>query len=189
MIEEGLRLHGAAKSQAEVTHLHELFFPYYAENIAVLSRPFEGVPALLDVLSGAGVRLAVCTNKLEALSKSLLRQLALDHRFAVIAGRDTFNVFKPAPATSPAPSPWPAGGDRAVMVGDSEVDFATAAAAGIPSSASLSATRLPRTRADPGAVIDTTASSWGAGEGAGQGGQTPRGNAGDYSGGTVGRGV
>src|SRR5262249_19145738 len=46
MIEEGLRLQGVAKTPDEVSRLHELFFPYYADNIAVLSRPFEGIPVL-----------------------------------------------------------------------------------------------------------------------------------------------
>src|SRR5262245_35365486 len=70
MIEEGLRLHGIGKPEDEVTRLHELFFPYYAANVAALSQPFEGVPALLDALRQQGARLAVCTNKFEALSRS-----------------------------------------------------------------------------------------------------------------------
>ena len=156
MIEEGLRLHGVSKSEDEVTRLHELFFPYYAENIAVLSRPFEGVPALLASLLQSGARLAVCTNKLEALSRSLLEQLDLDHRFAAIAGRDTFDVFKPAPGHLTRTIAM-AGGrvDRAVMVGDSEVDFATAVAAGVPSiGVSFGYTARPVRELGPGAVID-----------------------------------
>src|SRR5688572_19103086 len=134
MIEEGLRLHGIAKTPDEVRELHELFFPYYADNVAVLSRPFEGIPALLDGLAQAGARLAVCTNKFEALSRSLLQQLGLDQRFAAIAGRDTFDVFKPAPGHLTRTIAMAGGrSDRAVMVGDSETDIATAAAAGIPS--------------------------------------------------------
>ena len=156
MIEQGLRLHGVAKAPEEVDRLHERFFPYYAENIAVLSRPFEGVPALLDLLSRSGARLAVCTNKLEALSRSLLRQLALDHPFAAIAGRDTFDEFKPAPGHLTRTVAM-AGGrrDRAVMVGDSEVDIATANAAGIPSIAvSFGYTAVPVRELNPTAVID-----------------------------------
>ncbi len=185
MIEEGLRLHGVAKSEAEVTHLHGLFFPYYAENIAVLSRPFEGVPALLDALSQSGVRLAVCTNKFEAPSKSLLRQLALDHRFAVIAGRDTFDVFKPAPGHLTRTIAMAGGrADRAVMVGDSEVDFATAAAAGVPSiGVTFGYTPRPVRELGPGAVIDHYREFMGALEQVmAKRGQTPRGNAGDPSG-------
>jgi|SRR5262245_29508495 phosphoglycolate phosphatase len=156
MIEEGLRLHGVAKTSDEVSRLHELFFPYYADNLAVLSRPFEGIPALLDALLRAGARLAVCTNKLEGLSRSLLRQLALHERFAAIAGRDTFDVFKPAPGHLTRTIAM-AGGrvDRAVMVGDSEVDIATAAAAGVPSiGVTFGYTSVPVRDLGPTAVID-----------------------------------
>jgi phosphoglycolate phosphatase len=133
MIEAGLRLHGVTKSDEEVTRLHELFFPYYEANVAALSRPFDGVPELLDGLLASGAKLAVCTNKFEALSKSLLEQLGLADKFAVIAGRDTFAVCKPD-AGHLTGTIGRAGGrvDRAVMVGDSEVDIATAKAAAVP---------------------------------------------------------
>lgn len=156
MIEEGLRLHGVTKSEDAITELHKLVLPYYAENLAVLSRPYDGIPALLDTLSQSGARLAVCTNKFEALSKALLRQLDLDYRFAVIAGRDTFDVFKPAPGHLIRTIEM-AGGrtDRAVMVGDSEVDIATAAAAGVPSiGVTFGYTPRPIGEFNPGAVID-----------------------------------
>ena len=156
MIEEGLRLHGVTRTREEVGRLHERFFPYYADNIAVLSRPFEGIPELLDCLLELGARLAVCTNKFEALSRSLLRQLALHERFAAIAGRDTFDVFKPAPGHLTRTVAL-AGGqhDRAVMVGDSEVDIATAAAAGIPSiGVSFGYTQVPVRELNPTAAID-----------------------------------
>jgi phosphoglycolate phosphatase len=156
MIEEGLRLHGVAKTPDEVAELHDLFFPYYADNIAVMSRPFDGIPALLETLSRLGARLAVCTNKLEALSRSLLRQLALEDRFAAIAGRDTFAVFKPAPGHLTGTIAMAGGrADRAVMVGDSEVDFATAAAAGVPSiGVTFGYTPRPVRELSPDAVID-----------------------------------
>ena len=98
--------------------------------------------------SQAGARLAVCTNKFEALSKALLRELGLDaslrrHRRARYLRR----VQAGAGPSDAARSRWPAGGaDRAVMVGDSEVDIATAAAAGVPSIA-----RHLRLYAAPGA--------------------------------------
>jgi phosphoglycolate phosphatase len=156
MIEQGLRRHGVSKSPEEIAKLHALFFPYYADNIAVHSRPFEGVPALLQSLSQSGARLAVCTNKLEALSRSLLRQLALDQPFAAVAGRDTFDVFKPAPGHLTSTIALAGGrADRAVMVGDSEVDIATAIAAGVPSiGVSFGYTRVPVREFGPTAVID-----------------------------------
>jgi len=61
-------------------------------------RPFEGLEAALDDLEARSYRFAVCTNKLEWLSKLLLDRLNLSARFAAICGADTFGVAKPEPA-------------------------------------------------------------------------------------------
>ncbi len=97
------------------------------------SQPYDGVRELLEALHRAGARLAVCTNKYEHLSKALLRQLDLAPWFGTIAGRDTFAMCKPDPGHLTGTIER-AGGrvDRAVMVGDSEVDIATARAAHVP---------------------------------------------------------
>jgi phosphoglycolate phosphatase len=156
MIDAGLRFHDRTVADSELTRLHEQFLAFYADNVAVASRPFEGIVEVLDELAGGGARLAVCTNKVEHLSKALLRALGLDRRFAAIAGRDTFDVFKPAPGHLIRTVEM-AGGrpDRAVMVGDSEVDIATAAAANVPSiGVTFGYTPRPIGEFNPGAVID-----------------------------------
>jgi phosphoglycolate phosphatase len=156
MIDAGLRFHDRAIAQSELTRLHETFLAFYADNVAVASRPFEGIPELLDTLAAAGARVAVCTNKLEGLSRLLLRELDLERRFAAIAGRDTFDVFKPAPGHLIRTIEM-AGGrpDRAVMVGDSEVDIATATAANVPSiGVTFGYTPRPVAQFNPGAVLD-----------------------------------
>jgi phosphoglycolate phosphatase len=133
MIEAGLRSRGMSVGRDEIERLHEHFLAFYADNIAVGSRPFAGICELLDHLLASGARLGVCTNKLEGLSKELLQALGLATRFAAIAGGDTFTVRKPA-ARHLTGTIKMAGGipSRAVMVGDSEVDFAAARAAGVP---------------------------------------------------------
>jgi phosphoglycolate phosphatase len=156
MIDAGLRLHDRAVTDDELTRLHDRFLAFYADNVAVGSRPFEDVPELLDGLLAAGARLAVCTNKVERLSKLLLRELALEAKFAAIAGRDTFAVFKPAPGHLTGAIAMAGGqADRAVMVGDSEVDIATAAAAKVPSIAvTFGYTPRPVAEFGPDALID-----------------------------------
>jgi phosphoglycolate phosphatase len=156
MIDAGLRLHKVALPDSEVDRLHTLFFAYYTEHIADLGRPFDEVPETLDALREAGARLAVCTNKYEALSVDLLGKLGLLARFQTVAGRDTFDVYKPAPGHLTGAIAR-AGGDpaRAVMVGDSEVDFATALAAGIPSiGVTFGYTPRPVRELGPGIIID-----------------------------------
>jgi phosphoglycolate phosphatase len=156
MIDAGLRLHNVSPTADELTQLHDQFLEFYADNVAVGSRPFEGVPELLDELLAAGARLAVCTNKVERLSRLLLRELALEAKFGAIAGRDTFTVFKPAPGHLIGTIEMAGGrAERAVLVGDSEVDIATAAAANVPSiGVTFGYTPRPVRELGPDAVID-----------------------------------
>ena len=124
------------------------------------SRPFEGVRTCSTISWRGGRALAVCTNKVEKLSKLLLRELELDSKFAAIAGRDTFAVFKPA-AGHLLGTIEMAGGrpERAVMVGDSEVDIATAAAANVPSiGVTFGYTPRPVASSDPTRSSTTIAS-------------------------------
>lgn len=133
MIEQSLSHLQRHDDPARVDRALDDFLAYYAANIAVASRPFPGAEGALDRLAERGARLAVCTNKRADLSHALLAALALKPRFAAIAGRDTFAHSKPHPGHLTGAIAM-AGGNpsRAVMVGDSEVDIATAKAAGIP---------------------------------------------------------
>src|SRR3979490_1807668 len=86
LIERGLELDGRATSTEDITRLTSDFIDYYAAHIADVSRPFEGLERALDDLSAGGYRFAVCTNKLEWLSKLLLDQLGLSSGFSCICG-------------------------------------------------------------------------------------------------------
>ena len=133
MIERGLELEGRAAAADEVTRLTADFIDHYAAHIADASRPFDGLEGALDDLGARGYRFAVCTNKLEWLSKRLLDQLGLSGRFSAICGADTFGVSKPDPAIL-RQTVARAGGQlsSAIMVGDAGPDIGVARRAGIP---------------------------------------------------------
>ena len=133
LIERGLELDGRAASASDITRLTGDFIAYYAEHIADISRPFEGLESALDDLGIRGYRFAVCTNKLEWLSKLLLDRLGLSSRFSAICGADTFGVSKPDPGILHQ-TVARAGGhmSSAVMVGDAGPDIGVARRAGIP---------------------------------------------------------
>jgi phosphoglycolate phosphatase len=133
LIERGLELDGRVTSVEDISRLTNDFIDYYADHIADASRPFEGLESALDDLSGRGYRFAVCTNKLEWLSRLLLDQLGLSARFAAICGADTFGVSKPDPAILRQTIAL-AGGQlsSAIMVGDAGPDIGVARRAGIP---------------------------------------------------------
>jgi phosphoglycolate phosphatase len=133
LIERGLEVDGRDASLADIDRLTNDFIDYYAAHIADASRPFDGLEATLDTLAAQGFRFAVCTNKLEGLSKLLLDQLKLTPRFAAICGGDTFGVSKPDPAILQQ-TVARAGADlsRAIMVGDAGPDIGVARRAGVP---------------------------------------------------------
>lgn len=157
MVVEAVGIRGLVLTEADIDHRLDDFLDYYTANIARDSRPFPGTLAALDHLAASGATLAVCTNKREGLSRLLLDQLGLSPRFRALAGRDTFPVCKPDPAHLLGTIAL-AGGDprRAVMVGDSGVDIATAKAAGLPVVAvSFGYTETPVYALGPDAVIET----------------------------------
>jgi phosphoglycolate phosphatase len=133
LLERGLELEGRSLGLEDVTRLTNDFIDYYAAHIADVSRPFEGLEGALDDLSARGYRFAVCTNKLEWLSKLLLDQLGLSSRFSAICGADTFGVSKPDPAIL-RQTIARAGGElsSSIMVGDAGPDIGVARRAGIP---------------------------------------------------------
>jgi phosphoglycolate phosphatase len=133
MLERALAEQGRSVPAPEMDDLFGTFLEHYAAHIADRSRPFPGVESAMDVLAQRGYTLAICTNKLEWLSRRLLDALQLTPRFAAICGQDTFGVKKPDPEVL-RKTVAAAGGDiaRAVMVGDSATDIRLAQAAQIP---------------------------------------------------------
>jgi phosphoglycolate phosphatase len=156
LIERGLEVEGREASPAELVRLTDDFIGYYAEHIADTSRPFDGLDRALDDLAALGCRFAVCTNKLEWLSKRLLDRLNLSSRFAAICGADTFGVSKPDPAIL-RQTVARAGGElsSSVMVGDAGPDIGVARRAGVPVvGVSFGYTDVPIADLKPDRVID-----------------------------------
>ena len=156
LIERGLEIEGRETSPAELARLTDDFIAYYAEHIADASRPFDGLEHALDDLAALGYRFAVCTNKLEWLSKRLLDQLNLSSRFSAICGADTFGISKPDPAIL-RQTVARAGGELAstIMVGDAGPDIGVARRAGVPViGVSFGYTDVPVADLKPDRVID-----------------------------------
>lgn len=105
---------------------------HYGANIATHTRLYPGTKAMLCRLAEDGHRLAVCTNKPEALAESLLSELGIRDRFAALIGADTLPVRKPDPR--PYTTAVTRAGGRVAqsfLIGDTETDQRTAAAAGV----------------------------------------------------------
>ena len=156
LLERGHEAENRQVTPEEMTKLTEDFIAYYADHIADESRPFEGLEAALDDLAARGYRLAVCTNKLEWLSRRLLDRLGLTPRFAAICGADTFGVSKPDPIIL-RQTVAKAGGAIAstIMVGDAGTDVGVARRAGVPViGVSFGYTEVPIADLKPDRLID-----------------------------------
>jgi phosphoglycolate phosphatase len=108
------------------------FVALYEAAPAEATRAYPEVPETLTALRDAGFRLAVCTNKPEKLTRLILDRLGLARYFELVVGGDTLPFRKPDPrllshVTIALGVPI----DQAMMIGDSEVDAATAEAAGM----------------------------------------------------------
>ena len=122
----------ATDSPGEIDQGLSAFTEFNALHIADKSRLYPGARELLQQLAAGGIRMAVISNKQEALSRLILKTLEIDGFFDIIAGGDTFVEMKPAPLPllevieqfdcSPA---------EAVMVGDSINDIQAGNRAGI----------------------------------------------------------
>ena len=108
------------------------FRAHYAVHKADTTAPYDGILPMLDRLYAAGCRLAIVSNKIDPAVKELAAQFFGD-TVHVAVGQRVGVPKKPAPDTVLiALRELGVTADGAAFVGDSEVDIATAANAGIP---------------------------------------------------------
>lgn len=109
-----------------------VFQAHYLTNMEHKTAPYPGVVALLDSLRAAGCKIAVISNKFDGAVKGLCASYFGD-RVSVAIGESEGVAKKPAPDTVlRALSELEAAPDRAVYIGDSDVDILTARNAGLP---------------------------------------------------------
>ncbi|RWR15431.1 HAD family hydrolase [Paenirhodobacter populi] len=124
---------GIAHDEAAVARAFDGYLRAYLDDPAGRTRFFDHVREDLGALHAAGVRLGICTNKNHAVTGKVLSQLGLDGLFEAAIGADAVPACKPDPghlravaaAMDLTPGTW-------AYVGDTRVDQATAAAAGVP---------------------------------------------------------
>lgn len=133
LIARGCEATGDPVDPRAIETLYQEFVIYYAANIAGFSQPFPGLLTFLDNCQARGIRMAVCTNKLEFLSIRLLEALGMSGYFGAVVGPDTIGIAKPDPRPYFEALKRLGREDHAsIMVGDSETDIRTGQNAGVP---------------------------------------------------------
>jgi len=147
---------GTPASQDELKAMLPEFIEYYGANIAANTVPFPGVHEALAGLAKREALMAVCTNKFEQLSHTLLQQMELSHHFSAVLGGDSLPIRKPD-GGHVLGTIERVGGDpaRSIMVGDSHNDIDAALDAGVKSIAvSFGYTDIPPRELGADHVID-----------------------------------
>ncbi len=123
----------------------------YAQKSNDTTKPYDGVPALLQNLLDRGYQLAVVSNKPDAQVKSLCK-IYFPKIPVAVGQRDGFQL-KPAPdSVLETMRQLGCTADEVVYVGDSEVDVLTAKNTGIPCISVLWGFRSKQQLLDAGAV-------------------------------------
>lgn len=119
--------------QADPARAAAIFMRHYESDATSLTTAFPGVTQALQALRAAGLPLAVCTNKPERITAAILEELGLAAYFSRVIGGDSLPFRKPDPRVLLALlETFAAAPQSSLLVGDSEVDAATASAAGVP---------------------------------------------------------
>lgn len=125
------RAFAARGARADESALDD-FVKDYDAHVAVDSHLFPHVQRVLAGLVRDGWQLAVCTNKPERASRTLLRVLGILPMLRVVCGGDSFPVRKPDPGHLLATLAQAAGTpEMALMLGDNRNDVVAARQAGI----------------------------------------------------------
>lgn len=133
LVERGFEAVGQQLSDTDLEVIVTRFMSLYSANPTAHTRLYPGVAETLEALAAAGVKQGLCTNKPEAVTRSILRQLNVDQYFSAVVGGDTTDARKPDP--KPLQFCIDAMGATAgstIMIGDSAVDAGSARALRVP---------------------------------------------------------
>lgn len=118
---------GAAATDA----VFETFMARYAAHCADMTAPYPGIPETLAALRDAGIRIAVVTNKADAVAQTVCADYFPGLPDLVVGERPGIRR-KPAPdAVNEVLRHFGVSRGEAVYIGDSDVDIATAQNAGL----------------------------------------------------------
>ncbi|MGN0035728.1 MAG: HAD family hydrolase [Bacteroidaceae bacterium] len=121
-----------ARTESHILRIREAFLAHYDLHNADLSRPYPGIPALLEHLQAQGIRLAVASNKYQSATEKLVRHFFPAIRFTAVFGQREHIPTKPDPCTVEEIIRMAGvGRDEVLYVGDSGVDMQTALNAGV----------------------------------------------------------
>ncbi len=121
-----------AENAARVARTMDLMRAEYRTRWSRKTRPYDGIPALLDELAARGLKLAVLSNKADDFTRMMVGHYFPQTEFAEVLGAKAGQARKPDP--SPAldvASALGIGPAEIIFLGDTKTDMETASRAGM----------------------------------------------------------
>lgn len=120
------------KTEENVLRVRQEFIPHYDQHNADKSRPYPGIPELLEGLQKQGIQLAVASNKYQAATTKLISHYFPHIHFVAVFGQRDGIQVKPDPTiVHDILDRTQVSKEEVLYVGDSGVDMQTAANAGV----------------------------------------------------------
>ena len=132
LIERSFAARGTILGAIELDAMVEEYVAVMLTNDGAHTRVFDGVSEAIDCLKAHGIRVALVTNKVRAMTERVIERLGCAHWFDTVVCGDDTSCPKPAPDML-----WLAcrnlgvAASESVMVGDSRNDALAARAAGM----------------------------------------------------------
>jgi phosphoglycolate phosphatase len=96
------------------------------------TRPYPGIPELLDDLQRRGLKLAILSNKIDKFTKTMVKKLLPHWQFEIVQGALSDVPLKPHPDLAlRIINQLKISAEQFIYVGDSNIDMLTAVAAGM----------------------------------------------------------
>jgi len=124
-------LHENARTDDIINACYKQMIAEYSSNYINKTRLYDGIPELLDYLTAQGVKMAVLSNKADAITQKICAELLANWNFEVILGASDRFPRKPNPAAALfIAEEMGVETSDICYLGDSDVDMKTAIAAG-----------------------------------------------------------
>ncbi|MFO0692052.1 MAG: HAD family hydrolase [Polyangiales bacterium] len=122
----------AGADEATIDRVVASFRAHYGDHLCDATRPYPGIPEMVRGLRAAGIRTAVLSNKPHDATRRLVSALFGDDAFDDVLGQLPGAPTKPDPAPARAQlARLGVRAEHAALVGDSEMDVATALSCGM----------------------------------------------------------
>lgn len=133
LVERALSARRLSENTALAQQLYAAFMQIYQTASVDRTTVFDDARELLESLRRQGVKLAICTNKPDGITKEVLAKLGMQDSFEAVIGGTEALPKKPNPAMLLAAlTALGVDRNRAVMVGDSTADVGAASGADVP---------------------------------------------------------